>query len=449
MLSPSRIYGFLTILPLVCPSAALSAPASPCPAIFDYALDRNYVWIGRLRVSGRQVALPVVTRVYLALSVALQSRYVGLLELTDPVELAIDRIYRGADRINYTIRFPLPYPIPALTAVVVNNVTICYNKRPTLSLVTTILLEHTFPTNPAYLDGRSQTSLYEEPHDVCGRAGRSADPMRLAGFGEWPWLAAVLLERDRGLEFHCTGNLLTEKHVITAAHCVKTRSGRQYAPRKFVVYLGKYDLSKWDEPNSQIRTVENVVIHPDYLKRTYTADLAIMVLEEPAVFDYFVRPVCLWREGGSLGPYVGRLGAVAGWDREPAGRQSLNARPRLFYLPLVDQEECLRSHRDYFYVTSGDTFCAGLRNGTGPCYGDSGSGFVLPMATMDNDVVPATSVADDFAVDRMSVVWFLRGIVSLSLLDPYRQTCDLTNYLVFTDVAKFTDWIADTIENTF
>lgn len=270
----------------------------------------------------------------------------------------------------------------------------------------------------------------EIPYELCGRKKYTEflAPVDLEGFGEWPWLAAILLSDSKGLEFHCTGNLLTEKHIITAAHCIKTRFGRQYAPKNFVVYLGKYDLTRWDEDNSQIRQVENVIIHPEYLQKLYTSDLAVMVLSEPVALNEFVRPVCLWRDRPELYHYVG---AMVGWGRD-ANRKTFNARPRMFYLPIVDQDECLRSRRDYFYITSGKTFCAGLRNGTGPCNGDSGSGLIVPQFVPNNQTV-----------------WYLRGIISLSLLDPYRQTCDLSNYLVFTDVAKFTDWIADAIETTY
>lgn len=37
--------------------------------------------------------------------------------------------------------------------------------------------------------------------------------------------------------------------------------------------------------------------------------------------------------------------------------------------------------------------------------------------------------------------WFLRGVVSLSLMDGERRTCDLRHFVVFTDVAKFRVWL--------
>lgn len=65
----------------------------------------------------------------------------------------------------------------------------------------------------------------------------------------------------------------------------------------------------------------------------------------------------------------------------------------------------------------------GFRNGTGPCNGDSGSGFILKKD------------------DR----WILRGIVSTSLLDQEQKSCDLKHYVVFTDASKFLDWLLSKI----
>lgn len=43
------------------------------------------------------------------------------------------------------------------------------------------------------------------------------------------------------------------------------------------------------------------------------------------------------------------------------------------------------------------------------------------------------------------MVWHIRGIASLSLVPEILETCETSNYNIFTDVAKFTQWIQDVI----
>lgn len=69
-------------------------------------------------------------------------------------------------------------------------------------------------------------------------------------------------------------------------------------------------------------------------------------------------------------------------------------------------------------------FFSGYRNGSGPCNGDSGSGFIMKRN------------------DR----WLLRGIVSMSISDTQKFTCDLKNYVVFTDASKFVSWLLSFIK---
>ena len=81
----------------------------------------------------------------------------------------------------------------------------------------------------------------------------------------------------------------------------------------------------------------------------------------------------------------------------------------------------MRSNSIFLELTSNRTFCAGNRNGNGPCHGDSGSGFALQ--------------------DPKTKRYHLRGIVSLTIFDERIMSCDLTQYVVYVDVAKHLDWI--------
>lgn len=94
-------------------------------------------------------------------------------------------------------------------------------------------------------------------------------------------------------------------------------------------------------------------------------------------------------------------------------------------MPIVTYEECIRSKPEFYSrITSEHSFCAGFRNGSSVCNGDSGGGMVF----------------------QQNQRWFLKGIVSVSAaLDENRNRCDPLNFVVFTDVAKFGNWITDVL----
>lgn len=165
-----------------------------------------------------------------------------------------------------------------------------------------------------------------------------------------------------------------------------------------------------------------MAVHPDYQPLSSDADIAVIALSERVEFTKFVRPVCLWEGPDRLKEVVGRTGTVVGWGKDETG-DFMTEVPKMVTLPVVSQEECIRSKYSFREITSERTFCAGFRNGTGPCNGDSGSGFVLKRGER----------------------WFLRGVVSTSLLDQELKTCDLNHYVVFTDASKFLDWILSKI----
>lgn len=82
----------------------------------------------------------------------------------------------------------------------------------------------------------------------------------------------------------------------------------------------------------------------------------------------------------------------------------------------------LPCRQNYLLVETGKFLCSlflGFRNGSGPCNGDSGSGFVINRGGR----------------------WELRGVVSMSISATHARTCDLKHYVVFTDASKFLTWL--------
>ncbi|XP_046834543.1 serine protease gd-like [Vespa crabro] len=270
-------------------------------------------------------------------------------------------------------------------------------------------------------------SLNDNGNDNCGRVNipdNNINPLIAKGLetspGQWPWLVAIFVVKIQ-FEFHCTGTLVTNKHIVTVAHC--TRLDDVILPAStMLVSLGRYRLRDWREEGSVNREVKEYKLHPDYKgdikDPTADADLAVITLWEPVEFSDFIKPICLWSGSNDLRDIVGSKGYVIGWGQDEFGKYLTN--PHMAIVPIVSQEDCLWSNAGFVAFTSNRTFCAGSRNGIGPCNGDSGSGLVIR---------------------KTDGRYQLRGVVSRSILDRNTMSCDLSHYVVYVDVAKHLDWI--------
>nr|XP_023020663.1 serine protease gd-like [Leptinotarsa decemlineata] len=241
--------------------------------------------------------------------------------------------------------------------------------------------------------------------------------------GAFPWLAAIFGVKPAGTYFLCGASLVSDRHVVTAAHCTM-KENKILRTSELLVILGKLNIQKWiPSYGEKIIEPESIHIHPDYKDFSSDADIAILVLSGRVEFNEYIRPVCLWSSDSELEKIVGKQGTVVGWGRDENG-DLMTAEPKQIQLPVVSQEACLRSSYQFQYITSNRTFCAGLRDGSGPCNGDSGSGFTM----------------------KQEERWMLRGLVSTSISDSHARTCDLTNFVVFTDASKFYYWILSIIK---
>ncbi|XP_065205508.1 putative uncharacterized protein DDB_G0282133 isoform X3 [Planococcus citri] len=239
-------------------------------------------------------------------------------------------------------------------------------------------------------------------------------------YGQWPWHVALFMRDEVNpskSSYICGGSLVSKNRVITAAHCVSLSGNRIVNPNSLTAYMGKYNINT-DESTSQKRTVSALKVNPEYNKANFHNDIAILSLKDDVEFTNYVRPICLWESTDGVQDVVGQNGIVVGWGYNEY--QQLNQELKQATMPIVSTEKCARSDPQFFseYV-SDNAFCAGSLNGTGPCKGDSGGGLVL----------------------KRNNSWYLRGIVSVSAAPKNGSVCNNHHYIVFTDTAKYTDFI--------
>lgn len=191
--------------------------------------------------------------------------------------------------------------------------------------------------------------------------------------GEWPWMAAIYLNKPTGLSFNCGGTLISSKAAITAAHCINT-SSKNYRPHEVVVYLGRYSLVDWSETGAVAANIDQIIIHVDYKKQreSFDADIAILILTKSIEFNEYVRPICVWPSGSTIQEIDGKKGTVVGWGKDGTDHIVSNV-PKKIDLPIVDTIQCIQTSESLSKAVSNRTFCAGTLDGDGPCHGDSGN----------------------------------------------------------------------------
>lgn len=214
----------------------------------------------------------------------------------------------------------------------------------------------------------------------------------------WPWNAAIHTIAKFRPEQYCAGALISDQHVLTAAHCIDKRTSDGIR-----VHLGSWRRSTLDKGEVAM-SVKEMCIHQNYSGSAN--DIAIITLAQPVNFTTAISPVCL--------PYrketfpTDSEAYTAGWTARPRkGYRRMRRSLKELKLTLLSKNSCLK-HFDI--VLADDVLCA-PHDGGSLCEGDSGA----PI------------------MQNIGGHWFLQGVLSGG-----PPTCgDSTLPMVFTRVASF------------
>lgn len=210
--------------------------------------------------------------------------------------------------------------------------------------------------------------------DRCWQYDRTPPSFRIIGGGhtginEYPWQVALVYNR----KFFCGGSLISDRHILTAAHCVFGSFSKGIDLLR--VSLGDHDLTTKNETKNVVAKIKHIHWHLHYNPHTTSHDIALMELEEPVQFRYGVSAVKLPSDLDDM--YEKQNATVTGWGRYSIKKKATNPVMKEYTGPLMLTSKCVTAWNKFPGISAKfpNHVCLDVTMGT-PCHGDSGGPLV-------------------------------------------------------------------------
>ncbi|EDW15515.2 uncharacterized protein Dmoj_GI24876 [Drosophila mojavensis] len=262
--------------------------------------------------------------------------------------------------------------------------------------------------------------------------------------GQYPWFVRIAYRNrtNNRISYRCSGSLIANNYVLTAAHCVVNLVSDLEV---FQVRIGDDISSPQDcAPNTancskpNIFNIIRVLVHPNYDQPKYANDIALLGLSN-SISKF--TPICLPLNSTAAlaDKIIGQMGVVAGWSTkaETNSSNSSGSSPtvRFIRLPIVNTTSCaityatLSENFQQPIVITPNHLCAQGQPMKDVCRGDSGGPF------MDDGTSGILNANGRYT---------LLGIVAFG-----PTLCGVTTIPgVYTAVSSYINWIFDSINKT-
>merc|ERR1719430_2385385 len=264
-----------------------------------------------------------------------------------------------------------------------------------------------------------------DKHFASGRiiGGQEASPH------QYPWMVKLGLTCGK-----CGGTLISNKHVLTAGHCVDERTKWKSSHVNYVT-LGDHKCQDYDD-GELIIAVKDTKLHPKYNMTTVDGlaeddyfgglqqhdvvlyDFAVITLNTSISFSSTILPACLPRNSKS--EYAWAQAQTSGWgiNYDSEGERVDVNELMAVSLTVLPESLCknateYESQLDKKYFDASQMLCVGSteKNQKGVWEGDSGGPLIIrDIETLQYTLIGVASVAQvpDTLVNRTAVAIYAR-----------------------------------------
>ncbi|XP_048484411.1 uncharacterized protein LOC119693151 isoform X2 [Plutella xylostella] len=269
---------------------------------------------------------------------------------------------------------------------------------------------------------------------IVSSSGIERDDAKISDFphmGAIGWKA--IYDTDGLWVFKCGCTLISNKIVLTAAHCTHVPVDSTIAePDPKIVRLGSQNIIDKNSDGKSDFKIMRTVVADDYQAPKKYNDVAIMELEQPVEFSMRIRPACLWTSS-ETNELPSNPKTVTGWGAVESAKKITTPKIEVSELDVIEVDDCgelvKSSCTTDFCEIKGTQICGGNRTGgINTCPGDSGGAFQVEL---------------DLPKDMSGKMYYVFGVNSFGF------GCGEPNTpVVFSRVSLWADWVEKVIKGT-